>query len=212
MAEQVLRPSDRVFVIAVHEDVRLWADYTNKVDELQTALTQSPGDLFGEPCPKYQPSGPGLKPVSRCGESPLWNAVYAAAKLKLRTATGRRALLMLTDGFDTGSHHTLKDARDEAHKADAAVYAIQYAGGFGGKFAPDLIQLVSETGGIRFHAAADEPARIIERLKADLYQRYVVAFRPEKLNLGKLRHEVRVQVIRPEVRVRARKTYFAELP
>ena len=29
IAEQVLRPADRVFVMAVHEDIRLWADYTN---------------------------------------------------------------------------------------------------------------------------------------------------------------------------------------
>ena len=87
---------------------------------------------------------------------------------------------MLTDGFDTGSTRTLNDARDEVHKADAAVHAIQYRGGFGGK--------------------------------TDLYGRYVVAFRPERVNLGKLPNEVRVEVARPEVSVRARKTYFAELP
>ena len=137
--------------------------------------------------------------------------MYAAAKLKLRSALERKALLMLTDGFDTGSHHTWNAARDEVHKADAAVYAIQYPGGFGGKFAPDLFQLVTETGGTRFHASADKPAWMIERLKAHLYERYVLAFRPERLNLGKLRHEVRVQVIRPQVTIRARKTYFAEL-
>lgn len=133
IAEQVLRPNDRVFVIAVREDIRLWADCTSKPDELLRTLTWSPGDLFGESCPKHQPNGPGLKPVSYCGESPLWNAVYAPAKLRLRPVTGRKALLMLTDGFDTGSTRTLNDARDEVHKADAAVYAIQYRGGFGGK-------------------------------------------------------------------------------
>jgi VWFA-related protein len=211
IAEQVLRPKDRVFVIDVHEDVKLRADYTNKVEALRAALTL-PGGLFGEQCPKYQPSGPGLKPISRCGESPLWNAVYAAAKLKLRADKGRKALLMLTDGFDTGSNRTLNEARDEVHKADAAVYAIQYPGGFGGKFAPDLLQLISETGGTRFNASADELTHIMERLAADLYGRYVVAFRPERLNLGKLRHEVRVRVTRPQVSVRVRKTYFAELP
>lgn len=212
VVEQILRPNDRVFVIGVREDVRLWADYTNKIDELQRALMRSPGELFGEPCPKYRPRGPGLKPVSRCGESPLWNAVYAAAKFKLRSRTGRKALLMLTDGFDTGSHRTLNDARDEVQQADAAVYVVQYPGGFGGRFTPDLFQLVTETGGTRFSASADEPSRIIERLKGDLFHRYVVAFRPERFNFEKLRHEVRIQVIRPDVSVRARKTYFAELP
>ncbi len=212
VAAQILRPNDRVFVIAVHEDIRLWADNKSRPDELLQALTKPPGDVFGVPCPKDQPSGPGLKAISHCGESPLWNAVYAAAKLKLRHATGRKALLLLTDGFDTGSSRTLNEARDEIHKANASVYAIQYPGGFGGKFAPDLLQLVRETGGARFQSSEGDPAHIIGRLKADLDTRYMLAFRPERLNVDKIRHEVRVQVIRPEVSIRARKTYFAELP
>lgn len=212
VAAKILRPTDRVFVIAVHEDIRLWADDTTRPEELLQALKNSPGDLFGEPCPKHRPSGFGLKPASYCGDSPLWNAVYSAAKLKLRQATGRKALLLLTDGFDTGSNHTPNEARDEAHKADAAVYAIQYPGGFGGKFAPDLVQLVRETGGTRFQASEGDPAHIIGRLKADLDTRYLIAFRPEGLNLEKIRHEVRVQAVRPGISIRARKTYFATIP
>jgi hypothetical protein len=61
-----------------------------------------------------------------CGSSPLWNAVYDAARLKLRPLTGNKALLILTDGFDSGSARTWRQAADEAHKADTTVYAIQY--------------------------------------------------------------------------------------
>ena len=41
-----------------------------------------------------------------------------------------------------------------------------------------------------------------------LYRRYVLGFRPEKMSFGKVRHEVRVEVTRPDLSVRARKTYF----
>jgi hypothetical protein len=56
---------------------------------------------------------------------PLWNALYEAALLKLRPVKGTQALLILTDGFDTGSTHTWRQAAVEAHRADATVYAIQ---------------------------------------------------------------------------------------
>ena len=113
IAEQVLRPNDRVFVIAVREDKTLGRLY-QQARRITTDINWSPGDLFGESCPKHQPNGPGLKPVSYCGESPLWNAVYAPAKLRLRPVTGRKALLMLTDGFDTGSTRTLNDAHESS--------------------------------------------------------------------------------------------------
>jgi hypothetical protein len=35
-----------------------------------------------------------------------------------------------------------------------------------------------------------------------------VGFRPEEVTFGKLRHEVRIEVTRPDLTVRARKTYF----
>ena len=42
-----------------------------------------------------------------CGSSPLWNTIYDAARLKMHPLTGNKALLILTDGFDSGSTHYL---------------------------------------------------------------------------------------------------------
>ena len=42
-----------------------------------------------------------------------------------------------------------------------------------------------------------------------LRRRYVLGFRPEKLS-GKRRHDVRIEVTRPDLIVRARKTYFQD--
>lgn len=182
--EGLLRPGDRTFRIEVAATMRLWPD--------GTGLPQP----FGEPCP-----------VGVCGGSPLWNALYDAARLQLRAAPGNKALLILTDGFDTGSTHTWRQAADETHKADATVYAIHYASVFGGNFAPDLARLIAETGGATFGAPKGDYTAIIARLEADLRRRYVLGFRPERLS-GKVRHEVDVEVTRPDLTVRARKTYF----
>jgi Ca-activated chloride channel family protein len=196
LLERILRPGDRAFAISVDEEIRLWA-----------GLTFTASQPFGQPCPKQQSNVPGARPLSTCGSSPLWNALYDAARLKLRPLTGNKAILILTDGFDSGSIHTWHEAVDEAHKSDAAVYAIQYPSAFGNKYAPDLYKLVTEAGGTWFEPPRGEYGPIVTRIETDLRRRYVLGFRPEKLS-GKIRHDVRVEVIRPDLSVRARKVYF----
>ena len=193
---RILRPGDQAFVISVAQDIRLWTD-----------LDRAPGELFGEPCPKQPSSASGVRAISVCGSSPLWNAIYEAARVKLRPVKGNRSLLILTDGFDSGSTHTWREAVDEAHKADATVYAVQYRSSGGAKYAPDLYRLVAEAGGTWFEAPGGEYDAIVSRLETDLRRRYVLGFRPEKLS-GKVRHELRVEVARPELSVRARKAYY----
>ena len=209
LLEKILRPGDRAFVIRADEDVRVWADLSSAPAELRREIEAAPGEVFGQPCPKQQLL-PGVRPVSQCGASALWNALYDAARLKLKPLPGPKALLILTDGFDSGSTHTWRQAADEAHKADATIYAIEYPSAYGGSYSPDLHRLVVETGGASFRPPAGDYESIVTRLNTDLRRRYIVGFRPEKLT-GKVRHDVVVQVKNPDLSVRARKTYF-EVP
>jgi VWFA-related protein len=207
LLDRILRPGDQAFVISVDSEVRLWADLTATSAYLHKRLAGRPGDRFGQPCPNSPQSALGIRPIPVCGSSPLWNTIYDAARIKMHPLTGNKALLILTDGFDSGSSHTWHQAADEAHKAGTAVYAIQYRSGFGGRFAPDLFRLVDEAGGTLFDEPRGEYNRIGSRIETDLRRRYVLGFRPEKLS-GKVRHEVRVEVTRPDLSVRARKVYF----
>ncbi len=196
LLERILRPGDRAFVISVDGAVRLWVDLTPTAAEIRKRIAASPVDLLGEPCPERV-----------CGSSPLWNAIYDAARLKLQPLSGNKALLILTDGFDSGSTHTWRQAVDEAQKAGSNVYAIQYRSGFGGHFAPDLYRLVEEAGGTWFPTPGGDYSQLVSRIQTDLRRRYVLGVRPERLS-GKLLHDVRVEVTRPDLSVRARKTYF----
>jgi VWFA-related protein len=209
LLQRILRRGDRVFVISVDEDVRLRMDLTDASADIGSRLAGSFGELFGEPCEKIPSRIPGLGPVSACGSSPLWNAIYDAARIKLHPLTGNKALLILTDGFDSGSTRSWGQAADAVTGADATLYAIQYQSGFGGSFAPDLYRLIHETGGTWFHAPAGEYGPIVSRIETDLRRRYVLGFRPEKLS-GQRRHDVHIEVTRPELSVRARKIYFED--
>jgi len=209
LLQRILRPGDRAFVISVDQDVRLQFDLTDASADIRQHLADGLGNLFGEPCAKRQSNIPGLRPWSACGSSPLWNAVYAAARIKLQPLTGNKALLILTDGFDSGSTRSWNQAADAVSRADASLYAIQYHSGFGGSFAPDLYKLIHETGGTWFRAPDGEYRQIVSRFETDLRSRYVLGFRPERLS-GKRRHDVRIEVTRPNLSVRARKTYFQD--
>jgi hypothetical protein len=111
--------------------------------------------------------------------------------------------------LDSRSTHTWNHAAEAVNRAGASLYVVQYQSGAGRSFAPDLNRLVVETGGTRFRAPEGDYGRIVSRMETELRHRYALAFRPEKLS-GRGRHQVRIEVTRPELSVRARKTYFED--
>ncbi len=196
LLDRLMRAGDRAFIVSVSQEVRLAADLSPSVADLRRQMEAGSGILLGTQCPARE-----------CGSSPLWNAIYDTTRLKLGRITGNKALLILTDGFDSGSPHTWRQAADEAERAETTVYAIQYQSKFGGHYAPDLYRLVEEAGGTWFPAPAGEYDAAVSRMETDLRHRYVLGVQPERLS-GRLRHDIRVEVTRPDLTVRARKTYF----
>ena len=209
LLERLLHPGDRFFVVSVAESVRLKVDLTGSIDGLNALVARSGGALLGEPCPAKASKLPGVGSLSTCGSSPLWNAIYSVALIKLNPLKGNKALLILTDGFDSGSNRTWRQAADAVNAANASFYGIQYKGESGRGYATDFYRLLLETGGTRFQAPNGDYRPIVSRIEADLRDRYVVGFRPEQLS-AKTRHEVRIEVTRPGLTVRARKTYFRD--
>ena len=66
----------------------------------------------------------------------LYDAVLLAADELMRKQSGRKALILLTDGVDTGSKVSLSSAVEAAQRADTLVYSILFEdtemyGGFG---------------------------------------------------------------------------------
>jgi VWFA-related protein len=75
------------------------------------------------------------------GGTDLYDAVYLAGDELMRKQKGRKALILLSDGVDTGSKETLGSAVEAAQRADTLVYSILFEdsngygnnlGGFGG--------------------------------------------------------------------------------
>ncbi len=150
---EVLTPKDEAFLISFDVNVDLLSDYTNSAGELRRAIDKAsintasssagvPG-IGGGPFPTGNPRG-----------TLLYDAVYLAAHDKLQSQTGRKVIVMLTDGGDQGSQENLKTAAEAAQKANTIIYVIMIAdrgfyGGAGMMYSGDrdMRQLAEQTGG-----------------------------------------------------------------
>lgn len=201
LLERVIHGQDRAFVVAVNEIITLKSEVSAGPYGLRYRLLATPG---GEPLTVS--CGASTHPV--CGGTALWNAVYASAHLKLSGPDGNKALLILSDGNDTGSTHKFSDALEEVRRSGAVVYAVKYPDGLSadGSF-DDLQRLTDETGGILFDPPGADYSGIISRIEADLRARYILGFRPESTGKDTQHHSLRVEVRRSGATVRARREY-----
>jgi len=62
------------------------------------------------------------------GGTDMYDAIKLASDELMVKQKGRKALILLTDGVDTGSRYTLFEAISSAQKADTLVYSVLFAG------------------------------------------------------------------------------------
>lgn len=140
--EQVVRPQDQGFLVAVGEEAWLITDLTHSVEQIRASLakvnprelfrnTQGSGNDFGGPCadsPRRPIRFPAFYKLPNhwwCGTL-LGNGLYSSAHLEAKVKAGQKALLVVADGLDEGSSRTLSDAIEAAQAADAIVYTLHH--------------------------------------------------------------------------------------
>jgi Ca-activated chloride channel family protein len=191
--------SDRALFVSFDSEVELHQDFTNRVDLLSKAIDK----------------------VKARGDTRLYDAIYRVCEEKMSATQGRRrAMVVITDGEDTASERTLKDAIDIAQSTETVVYVISTkAGGFFGVEAgtvdraedKDLKRLAEETGGRAFFTGSIiELERGFSAIVRELRSQYLLAYEPSNNNFdGKFRQiEVRLPGHK-DLKVRTRKGYSA---
>ncbi|MBM3797071.1 MAG: VWA domain-containing protein [Acidobacteria bacterium] len=204
---RLLRPKDRAFLVSVGVDPRLVTPLTGSRQTLEAGLVRraaepNAGAVLGEPCRKTAFRD---LVMSQYGGTALWNAVRAASHHAMPAEAERRALLILSDGIDTGSTHTLPQTAAELHRAVVMAYAIQYPRK-PRRSSVGLQRLAEETGGLRFLPPEGSYEPLFARLEDDLRSQYVLGFRPAA-GVAPGFHRLEVRVTRDGsdlLRVRAR--------
>ncbi len=124
--QMITRPTDRAFVIHFDRDVELLQDLTADHGKLEKAV----GEIDTQPAVENTPtSDQGSGAPRRHGAGTLlYDAIFLACDEVMKKQTGRKAIVVLTDGEDRGSQETLNSAIESAQRSETIVYAIYYGG------------------------------------------------------------------------------------
>ena len=137
--DRVLRDGkDQVFISQFDMSVMIKQALTSSRKKLEEALSYV--------------DTPSRRELEMQGNAPgtlLYDAVLKASVEIMRNEHGRKALILLTDGVDTGSEATLAMAAEAAQRADTLIYSILFSDSTA--FGPDgrrvLQKMSRETGG-----------------------------------------------------------------
>jgi Ca-activated chloride channel family protein len=128
----------------------------------------------------------------------LFDAVYLAGHA-LENRTGRKVIVVITDGGDTISSIRYAEAVRSAVQSEAIVYSIivvpiaASAGrNIGGENA--LIQISKDTGGKHYYAQSDQLDAAFEQISRDLRTQYLLAYYPRQRLSGSEFRRIRVLV------------------
>lgn len=209
---QTMTPKDLVFLINFDVNVELGQDMTSQPADIARALNKTRVN-----CPECGvPGGGGIPgigqgpiPTRRPRGTLLYDAVYLASKDKLANEVGRKALIILTDGSDQGSKSTLRDAIEEAQRADAMCYVILVYDPRFGSGSHEMEKLAQETGGrvIEVGANSRKMREAFDEISQELRSQYSIGYTPpNNAHDGKFH---RVEIKTPAGKVQARSGYYA---
>lgn len=210
-----LRPDDRVMVVGFNDRIDLMAEPGSDRQALREAVLRAP-------------AGNGTH---------LYDVVDFVLNQKFNQISGRKAIILLTDGVDhTSSSTTAASTIHAAEEADALVYSIQYETFFDqtaisfnglevirktsrlyppGLGAKDynlatayLTDLAMRSGGGLFHAAdLGNIAQAFGRIAEQLRSQYSLGYYPKTDEAAGQRRLIKVQLNRSNLVVRARQSY-----
>lgn len=117
---------DKAFLIQFDREVDLLADVSPDKNKLRAAIDQLGAPQFSNASDSQDTSG-GSHRIGG-GGTMLYDAIYLASDELMKKQSGRKALVVLTDGVDRGSKETLFSAIEAAQRADTVIYAIYFKG------------------------------------------------------------------------------------
>jgi VWFA-related protein len=172
--DQVLRPDkDKVFIMQFDMAVMMRQELTgsrNKLDEVLSVVDT--------------PTRQELQ-LQQGGGTLLYDAMYKAARDVMANQLNRKALIVMTDGVDTGSESSLAAAIEAAQRTDTLIYSIEfsdegYYGGFPG-MGPDgrgvLQRMAKDTGG-SYYAVTKKRSidQIFDAIQTELRSQYSIGY------------------------------------
>jgi len=197
--KQVLRPQDQALLTGFSSTVVLWQDFT----ESPTLLLATLEKLHAVPF-RGVPKDGGPAPATL-----LYDAVQSTASGKFQGVSGRKAMLVISDGIDIGSRQTIQGAIRAVQAANTIVYGICYRDAkiSGCSY---LQSLAEPTGGRMFPVTPETPlSAIFDTIQEDLRSQYSLGYVSTNTARDGSYRKLQVEVRPKGFKVEARKGYYA---
>jgi Ca-activated chloride channel homolog len=161
------------------------------------------------------------------------DAIHEIVQGRSRSITGRKAIILLTDGHDQGSRMSAKDLLNTVASSNMPIYSIFYNvdprglmkelfgipprfGGAGDswkeqeKEAAQYLDKISDLSAGRMYSSdIKDLDRVFRQISDELRSQYLLGFYPEKSKLDGVAHTLVVSVAVPDAVVRSRRSYRA---
>jgi len=193
-------PDDEAFVVNFNDDYYLDTehDFTSNIAEMKEALER----------------------IDARGSTALYDAIIGSLDHLKKAHRDKRVLLVITDGMDNASRHTLTETINEVQHSDAVIYTVglfgkEDKGATERKARKALQDLADATGGLAyFPEAVEDTEAICTEIAHDIRNQYTLAYYPTHFERDGTFRTVQVAVTNPhgggKLTVRTRTGYYAK--
>ena len=153
-----------------------------------------------------------IEKLHSAGLTALFDSVWEAASREEKPSAdpARRVLVLLTDGDDNYSRHSLNEAVAAAQSADLVVYAVTAHNPKNGEWGDlALEKLTSATGGrVFFLRKYEQPEKVFAEIEQEIRSQYTVTFHLAGSTCGY--HSVSVETSDRSLRTRMRNGFYGD--
>lgn len=203
----VLGEKDRAFLLCFGNHLRLASDFSNSAADILDSLKlyeKKPGNF-----PEIGPRD------NREGGTAFYDALYYSTRRKLAgSGSGRKALVVFSDGEDNSSAHTMMDVIEAAQAEDVTLFCIRYTETRKGEWtarnkygASVMARLARETGGADFDARQSGLRESFRQIGEQLRSCYELAYHAGAPD-GTF-HKLSIRALRPDLTVHAKTGYYS---
>jgi Ca-activated chloride channel homolog len=192
--QSILREKDRAMLLEFDSGVTLLQDFTSDPNKMAKQIAK----------------------LRAAGGTALYDAIYTACDEKLIREHGRKAIIILSDGEDRSSDHTLKEAMQMALRAEATIFAISVSkGGFFGVGSSQegdtvLKDMALETGGkIFFPFKVEELDEAFRQINQELRSQYNLGYHSTNTRRDGKYRKIEIRVQEKGLKLNYRKGYYA---
>jgi len=206
--QEVLGRRDRVFLVCFGNHIRLASDFTASGMEITDRWHQ-----FQHDSRKFPELG---LPEKRELGTGFYDSIYYSVTEKLAQETGRRALLVFSDGEDNSSSHDMMTTIETAQAANVVVYTIRYTEKEHGdltarnKYGIQVMdRIAKETGGTHIDAEKTDARTYFQQIVAELRTSYELAYYPTSPVKDDTFRKIMIRPKRDGLTVRTKTGYFS---